>query len=256
MRRAAVFALVLLLSLTACGVDRGAPTSSAVRAQPGSTAAPTTTVAASTTTTLGYPVFEVATAEVRRVSVYDEPGAAEAARIVANPNPTFGTTRVFLVKEDKGDWLNVYLAVRPNGSTGWIHRADVMVTSHAWRIVIEIGEHRLTAYNGKDIYLQAPVGVGHNTTPTPGGLFYTTELIEVLPSQRSSYGPYAYVLSGFSEVWYDFAGGDGQFGIHGTGDPSSVGRDVSNGCIRMTNDAITKLVDGQLPLGVPVEIRA
>ncbi len=219
-----------------------------------STVAPPT-APATTTTTLGYPVYEVATAEVRRVTVYDEPGAAEAARTIANPNPTYGTTRVLLVKEDKGDWLNVYLPVRPNGSTGWIRRADVTVTSHAWRIVVEMGEHRLTAYEGKDIYLQAPVGVGHDTTPTPGGLFYTTELIQVVPSQRSSYGPYAYGLSGFSEVWYDFGGGDGQFGIHGTGDPSSVGRDVSNGCIRMTNDAITKLAE-KLPLGVPVEIRA
>jgi lipoprotein-anchoring transpeptidase ErfK/SrfK len=214
------------------------------------------TAPATTTTTLGYPVFEVATAEVRRVTVYDEPGAAEPARTITNPNPTYGTTRVFLVKEDQGDWLNVYLPVRPNGSTGWVHRGEVTVTSHAWRIVVELGEHRLTAYNGKEVFLQAPVGVGHDATPTPGGAFYTTDLIQVLPSQRSSYGPYAFVLSGYSEVWYDFGGGDGQFGIHGTGDPSSVGRDVSNGCIRMTNDAITQLVDGNLPLGVPVEIRA
>ena len=255
MRRAAILGSVLLLTATAaaCGIDRGAPQSSAVHAQlPPSTSTP---VPATTTTTLGYPIFEVATAEGRRVTVYDEIGAAEPARTLANPNPTYGTPRVFLVKEDKGEWLNVYLPVRPNGSTGWIRRSDVTVTSHAWRIVVEMSEHRLTAYEGKDVYLQAPVGIGHGTTPTPGGLFYTTELIQVVASQRSSYGPYAYGLSGYSEVWYDFGGGDGQFGIHGTGDPSSVGRDVSNGCIRMTNDSISKLAE-KLPIGVPVEIRA
>jgi lipoprotein-anchoring transpeptidase ErfK/SrfK len=44
-------------------------------------------------------------------------------------------------------------------------------------------------------------------------------------------------------------------GLHGTGDPSSIGRDVSNGCIRMSNTGITKLAE-ILPLGVPIEITA
>lgn len=253
-RLRAVVALLPLLWLSGCGIDRGAK----VQAQAGQSEAPTTappTTAAPTTTTLPYPVFHVATAEVPKVAVYDRPGAAEPAQTIANPNPIYGTTRVFLVKEEQADWLDVYLPVRPNESTGWIRRSDVSVTSHDWRIVIELGAHRLTAYDGSDVFLQAPIGVGTNATPTPGGLFYTTELIQVIPSQRSSYGPFAYGLSGHSEVWYDFGGGDGQFGIHGTGDPSSVGRDASNGCIRMTNDAISTLA-GKLPLGVPVEIRA
>jgi lipoprotein-anchoring transpeptidase ErfK/SrfK len=95
--------------------------------------------------------------------------------------------------------------------------------------------------------------VGRGTTPTPGGLFYTTELL--IPVGQPAYGPYAYGLSGYSDVLYDFAGGDGQFGIHGTNDPSGIGRDVSNGCIRMGNEAITKLAE-TLPIGVPVEIKA
>jgi lipoprotein-anchoring transpeptidase ErfK/SrfK len=44
-------------------------------------------------------------------------------------------------------------------------------------------------------------------------------------------------------------------GIHGTDDPSSLGRSVSSGCVRMSNEAITRLA-GVLPVGVPVEIRA
>ena len=52
---------------------------------------------------------------------------------------------------------------------------------------------------------------------------------------------------------FDFGGGDGQFGIHGTNDPSGLGRDVSHGCIRMSNAGITLLAQ-TLPLGVPVEI--
>lgn len=63
------------------------------------------------------------------------------------------------------------------------------------------------------------------------------------------------VRRGFSGVLVDFAGGDGMIGIHGTNDPSSIGRDSSHGCIRMSNEGITKLAES-VPLGVPVEIRA
>jgi lipoprotein-anchoring transpeptidase ErfK/SrfK len=56
-------------------------------------------------------------------------------------------------------------------------------------------------------------------------------------------------------VLYDFAGGDGVIGIHGTNDPSTIGRDASFGCIRMSNEAITRLAT-TLPIGVPVEIKA
>lgn len=64
-----------------------------------------------------------------------------------------------------------------------------------------------------------------------------------------------YGLSGFSNVLTEFNGGDGVIGIHGTNDPSSIGRDVSHGCIRMSNTGITTLA-ATLPLGTPVEVSA
>ena len=51
---------------------------------------------------------------------------------------------------------------------------------------------------------------------TPGGLFYIRSLIA---STNPVYGPYAYGLSGFSEVHDSFNGGPGDIGIHGTDDP-------------------------------------
>jgi lipoprotein-anchoring transpeptidase ErfK/SrfK len=124
--------------------------------------------------------------------------------------------------------------------------------------VVELGAHRITAYQGAEVLLSEPIGVGTSEAPTPGGLYYTKELFEPLDSagrisRNGPYGPYAYGLSGFSDVLFDFGGGDGQFGIHGTNDPSGLGRDVSHGCIRMSNAGITLLAQ-TLPLGVPVEI--
>ncbi|MGH2772375.1 MAG: L,D-transpeptidase [Actinomycetota bacterium] len=51
-----------------------------------------------------------------------------------------------------------------------------------------------------------------------------------------------------------FQGGEAVIGIHGNNNPSSLGRDVSSGCIRMSNPGIERLAR-ELPLGVPVEIR-
>lgn len=255
-------AVVLSCLLASCGGD-GAPISSLAKqapAQPGSSVPAASvpageTPAAPAPTTPPYPVAEVAYAEVPSVEVFDAPDAAESVRTFANPDPFYGTTRVFLVQENRGDWLNVYLPARPNGSKGWIRKSDVTLDKHDFRIVIELGAHQITAYEKDQVILQEPVGVGTSATPTTTGIFYTSVRVRVQPDQRAAYGPWAFGLSGYSEVLYSFGGGDGQMGIHGTGDPSSVGRNVSNGCIRMTNDAITRLVELLPPAGVPVEIR-
>ncbi|WP_338052762.1 L,D-transpeptidase [Protofrankia coriariae] len=44
-------------------------------------------------------------------------------------------------------------------------------------------------------------------------------------------------------------------GIHGTNQPNLLGQDVSHGCIRVSNETITRLAR-LLPLGTPVEIVA
>jgi lipoprotein-anchoring transpeptidase ErfK/SrfK len=209
---------------------------------------------APTTTTTAHPVYTVAVAAVARVPVFETPTEGQPVHTLRSPRPPSDNPLPFLVVEEQPEWLNVMLPVRPNGSTGWVRRSDVSLHTHAFRIVVELGAHRLTVYEGVDVVLQEPVGLGVATTPTPGGIFYTTELYAVDPSQPY-YGPYAFGLSGYSEVLYSFAGGDGQLAIHGTDDPSGIGRNVSNGCIRLRNEAITQLAH-TLPLGVPVEVRA
>ncbi|MGH9154578.1 MAG: L,D-transpeptidase [Acidimicrobiales bacterium] len=193
------------------------------------------------------------------VPVFDEPTAAKAVHQLANPQES-GAPLVFLVQEERVGWLKVLLPVRPNGTSGWVRQDDVTTYEHQYRIVIEIGAYRITVYKDGNVFVQEPIGVGTQDTPTPGGVYYTKELIQPIDDSgklnpNGPYGPYAYGLSGFSNVLYSFAGGDGVIGIHGTNDPSSLGRNASKGCIRMSNAGITKLAKA-LPLGVPVEIRA
>ena len=175
-----------------------------------------------------------------------------------HPQPS-GAPLVFLVQSQQPEWLEVLLPVRPNGSKGWVRQGDVTLSQHDFRIVVQLAAHRITVYKGSEAFHEEPIGVGTTDTPTPGGLYYTKELIKPVDDRGryipdGPYGPYAYGLSGFSNVLTSFGGGDGVVGIHGTNDPATLGRDVSHGCIRMSNAGITKLAE-TLPLGVPVDIR-
>jgi lipoprotein-anchoring transpeptidase ErfK/SrfK len=76
-----------------------------------------------------------------------------------------------------------------------------------------------------------------------------------LRGQRSVYGTYALGLSAFSETLATFNGGDAQTAIHGTWSTDSVGRVVSNGCVRLFNADVEWLAS-VAPVGTPVEIVA
>jgi lipoprotein-anchoring transpeptidase ErfK/SrfK len=188
--------------------------------------------------------------------VYERPGAATPVRTIEQPTDP-PRPLVFLVQEERPPlWIRVLLPVRPNGSTGWIKATDVRLTEHDYRIIVRLGGHRITVTRGPTVLVDAPIGVGKEPTPTPGGLYYTKELLQP-PSPDGVYGPYAYGLSGFSDSLDSFEGGEPVLGIHGTNDPSGLGQDVSHGCIRMPNAEIVRLVEEiRLPLGVPVDIQA
>ena len=53
--------------------------------------------------------------------------------------------------------------------------------------------------------------------------------------------------------WLGLSIPSGNYGIHGTNNPSSIGKAVSNGCIRMYNRDVTEL-SKTVPLGTPVKI--
>jgi lipoprotein-anchoring transpeptidase ErfK/SrfK len=185
------------------------------------------------------------------IEVFDAVDAAAPRLQLANPLVN-GGPRVFLVKEQRDGWLHVALPVRPNGSSGWIREGDVTLSSNPYRVRVDLAEHRITVWEGGQMILDEPVGVGTRDAPTPGGEYYLAELLQP-PDPTTVYGPYAFGLSRFSEVFTNFAGGEGVIGIHGNNDPSTLGQDVSHGCIRMSNDGITRLAQ-LLPLGTPVRV--
>ncbi len=171
-------------------------------------------------------------------------------------NPTaVGSPLVFraVSGETNGDWIQVHLPVQPNGTIGWVRRGDVTLSNNPFRIEIERASYALRVYNQNSLWLETEIAVGTGDTPTPVGDFYLLELLA--PADPSGpYGPFAFGLSGFSEVLDSFGGADTAIiGLHGTNDPASLGTDVSHGCIRIENSVIEQLAV-TVPLGTPVLI--
>lgn len=236
---------VLATALTACG-GGGSPKATAP--------APTMSQqAADSAPQLGQAPSTIATALQSTVEVYAQPGAAAPSLTLHSPNPD-GVKRVFLVEASQPGWLHVLLPVPPNGSQGWIPSSSVTVSKTSYWVEVLRSGHRLKVHKGGATVLDVPAGIGTQDTPTPGGLYYITELLKA-PNPAGDYGPYAYGLSGYSTSLKQFEGHDPIIGIHGTNQPQLVGTDVSHGCIRLRNDVITRMAD-MLPLGTPVQIQA
>lgn len=216
-------------------------------------AAPTSTADRSTTPPPP-PAVEtptVATAVSARgaqLDVYDAPDGV-IVRTLANPQES-GAPLILLVAADQGDWMQVALAQRPNGSTGWVRSDAVTAHTIAYRLEVSTSTNTLVLReNGRPVKTD-DIATGTGGTPTPHGSFFLTEL---LAPTNDGYGPYAFGLSAFSEVLSEFGGGSGQIGLHGTDDEDSIGQSASHGCIRLSNDDITELA-GLLPLGTPIDI--
>ncbi|MDQ6697885.1 MAG: L,D-transpeptidase [Actinomycetota bacterium] len=198
--------------------------------------------------------FTAADAIVGRVALYRAPGTPVPTGL-ALPNPTVeGLPLVFLVRREQAGWLQVQFQARPNGATAWIRRSDVALREVANHIVIERGTRRLSIYHGDQVVLQDVAAVGKASSPTPLGTFYVDGIVKV-PNPNGAYGAYQVSFTGFSDVYHHFGSGIGQVAMHGTNQPALLGTPASHGCVRLSNDTVTR-VALLAPTGTPVEVVA
>jgi lipoprotein-anchoring transpeptidase ErfK/SrfK len=159
---------------------------------------------------------------------------------------------IFTVLGKQGKYLIVNVPSRPNGSTAFVLASSMTLSETDALITVSLKTRELVAYRGQEEILRTTVAVGQGRFPTPKGTFYTLEVAK-LANPAGAYGPYALGLSGFSTVLTEFGRGDGQLAIHGTNQPALLGQNVSHGCIRISNEMVTRLVQ-EFPLGAPVVI--
>ncbi|MCJ7842079.1 L,D-transpeptidase [Lederbergia sp. NSJ-179] len=109
----------------------------------------------------------------------------------------------------------------------------------ALRIEVSIQKHQLKLFDGSKLIKTYPVALGKIVTPTPHGSY------KIINKQLNPGGPFGVLWMGLSKPHY---------GIHGTNNPSSIGKSVSHGCIRMYNHDVLDL-SRRVPVGTPVVIQ-
>jgi lipoprotein-anchoring transpeptidase ErfK/SrfK len=190
------------------------------------------------------------------VRIYRRPGRRAFARFGAlNPNgvPTvFAGVEAVLGARCKAAWYRVLVPLKPNGSTGYVRARSVNLRLVRSRIVIDLSARKLAVYVRSRAALTTTAAIGAPATPTPLGSFYVNQRFRDDPN-----GPYGWAaigISAFSEVLTGWPQG-GPVAIHGTNRPSLLGLRVSNGCIRVSNEAIRRIWR-LAPAGTLVLIRA
>ncbi|MFZ5986561.1 MAG: L,D-transpeptidase [Bacillota bacterium] len=109
-----------------------------------------------------------------------------------------------------------------------------------YKIVINTAARTLTLYKNGKWFKSYPVAVGKKATPTPKGTF------KIKNKAVNPGGP-------FGARWMGLTAPGGSYGIHGTNNPSSIGKAVSNGCVRMYNKDVIELFN-LVPVGTTVQI--
>lgn len=188
------------------------------------------------------------------LEVFASPGESEPLLVLPYENMLGSTTVVGVIGAPVDGWAEVRLAMRPNGTTGWIRSEAVDLYVVPGHIVVDLSDRSLVYYQNGSEAFRARIAIGSDRSPTPTGEFYVTDSV-TLTRPGTPWGPHALGLSARSDHITEFNGGDGIIAIHGTSNPASIGNNVSLGCVRLHNDMITRL-HALVPMGTPVEIRA
>lgn len=99
------------------------------------------------------------------------------------------------------------------------------------RLIVQMQGQKLKEYS---------IAVGNPSTPTPVGEY---QVVYKGKNWGTSFGPR---WLGLNVPW-------GNYGIHGTNKPYSIGQHLSHGCIRMLNSDVIDLFE-RIPLGTKVTI--
>jgi lipoprotein-anchoring transpeptidase ErfK/SrfK len=120
-------------------------------------------------------------------------------------------------------------------------------------VIVNKSSNELAFIDDEKVQTVVTVGSGKTQDLTPEGLFTVTV------KAKDPYYRKGNILGGDPKnplgarwIGFDAKGTDGRiFGIHGTNQPESIGKYVSQGCIRAQNEVITSLFP-LIPLGTKI----
>jgi LysM repeat protein len=112
-------------------------------------------------------------------------------------------------------------------------------------LLVDKSDYTLTILLNGHFIKQYPVGIGKSNKTPVGEFIVDNKLIN--PTWYSPEGvyPYGNPKNVLGTRWIGFEDRNDLYGygIHGTADPDSIGKDMSNGCIRMRNENVEELFD-------------
>ncbi|KYH33866.1 L,D-transpeptidase family protein [Neomoorella mulderi] len=109
------------------------------------------------------------------------------------------------------------------------------------KVIVDTGRLVLTILVEGQVFRQYPVAIGKYTSPSPVGEW------KIIDKAYEAGGVFGTRWMGLNVPW-------GNYGIHGTNRPWSIGWAASAGCFRMYNEDIEEIYPW-LPVGTPVVVK-
>lgn len=188
----------------------------------------------------------------RDVRVTARPGGGRTIGTVPADSPYFGSPTVAWVQRVSADGRHgrVTVPYRDRPRSGWIPLRGLERQRTPVEVRISLAHRRIDVERRGRLVLRAPVATGRSGSPTPRGRYFVTDLVR---RPGDALGTFAFGLSGVQPRLPPGWSGGEQLAIHGTDDPSSIGRAVSAGCVRVDERTLDRL-RALLGPGTPVII--
>ncbi len=150
-----------------------------------------------------------------------------------------------------GRWGRVAIPYSWPRRDGWIPLGGLSRSRTHVQVEVDLSRHWLTATKFHKILFGARGATGTASSPTPPGHYFVTDRIPF--AAGGPLGSFAFGISGIQPRLPAGWSGGNQLAIHGTSDPSSIGRSASAGCIRVSERTLHRLMP-LLRLGTPIVI--
>jgi lipoprotein-anchoring transpeptidase ErfK/SrfK len=155
------------------------------------------------------------------------------------------------VTANHGRWGQVVIPYTWPRRDGWIPLRGLRRSQTHVEVQVDLSRHWVTVTKFGKTLFGVRGATGTPTSPTPTGHYFVTDRIPF--SAGGPLGSFAFGISGIQPRLPAGWSGGNQLAIHGTSDPSSIGRSASAGCIRVSERTLHRLLP-LLKLGTPIVI--
>jgi L,D-transpeptidase-like protein len=190
------------------------------------------------------------------MSVRARPDAkAQTIGVLPSSSKYYHVPLVAWVEEvsDNGRWGRVEIPYTWPRRTGWILLPGLDRGSTWITVEVDLSRHRIVVERHGRRAFSMRAATGAPASPTPPGHYFVTDRVPF--SAGSSYGTFAFGISGIQPHLPPGWTGGNQLAIHGTNAPGTIGHSASAGCLRVSERSLHRLL-ALLKLGTPVVIHA